>query len=166
MDKIILKSILTVMMVTLLSTSLSFGKASAQVGPAADIINKGVEAGKAKSDDAVVEQAPKETKGYRIPIIPRPDGLPGLDPSKTENPEQARAYFLGTFLPRVTQFLLTMMSVAAFVMLLYAGFIYFSSFGDSEKAGEAKNIIIYAVVGLVVAMLSFAIVQIISSIKL
>ena len=44
-------------------------------------------------------------------------------------------------------------------LIIYGGFKYISSGGDSGKVTEAKNTIIYAVIGLVVVALAQFIVQ-------
>lgn len=49
--------------------------------------------------------------------------------------------------------------VIAVIVILIAGFQYVSAAGDSSKVTNAKNTLIYAIVGLVVAALSQAIVQ-------
>lgn len=49
--------------------------------------------------------------------------------------------------------------IVAVVMLIYGGFRYVTSGGDSSNIGNAKNTIIYAIVGLVIVALSQAIVQ-------
>lgn len=48
--------------------------------------------------------------------------------------------------------------VAVFVMI-YGGFTYMTSTGDASKIQRGKNIIIYGLVGLVVAILAYAIVK-------
>lgn len=45
------------------------------------------------------------------------------------------------------------------VMIVYAGIQYVISAGDSGKVAKAKNIIIYAVVGLLIAVFSYTIVN-------
>jgi len=49
--------------------------------------------------------------------------------------------------------------VVSVIMIIYGGFKYISSGGDSNKVTEAKNTIIYAVIGLVVVALAQFIVQ-------
>lgn len=49
--------------------------------------------------------------------------------------------------------------VLAVIMLIYGGISYTISAGDSGKITKAKNIIMYSVVGLVVAILAYAIVN-------
>jgi hypothetical protein len=48
-------------------------------------------------------------------------------------------------------------------MIIYGGIQYVISVGDSGKVAKAKNTIIYAVVGLIVAILSYAIVNFVIS---
>lgn len=45
----------------------------------------------------------------------------------------------------------------AVIMIIVAGFIYTTSDGDSAKITKAKNVILYAVVGLVLVILAYAI---------
>ena len=47
----------------------------------------------------------------------------------------------------------------AVVIIIYGGFMYTTSAGDSNKVTKAKNAIMYGIIGLVVAMLAFAIVN-------
>ena len=54
---------------------------------------------------------------------------------------------------------LTLISVVAVVMLIYGGFRYVVSGGDSKKVTDAKNTILYAIIGLIVAFLALAIVN-------
>jgi len=44
-------------------------------------------------------------------------------------------------------------------MLIYGGFRYVVSGGDSSAVNKAKNTILYAIIGLVVALLAFAIIN-------
>ena len=48
--------------------------------------------------------------------------------------------------------------VVAVIMIIYGGFTYITSGGDSGKVGNAKNAILYAVIGLIiVAMAQFVV---------
>jgi hypothetical protein len=49
--------------------------------------------------------------------------------------------------------------ILAVIMIIYAGFRYVTAGGDSSKISTAKNTLIYAIVGLVVAGLSQVIVR-------
>ena len=45
------------------------------------------------------------------------------------------------------------------VMLIWGGLRYITSGGDSKKITDAKNTILYAIIGLIIAVLSFAIIN-------
>jgi hypothetical protein len=49
--------------------------------------------------------------------------------------------------------------VVAVIMIIYGGFRYITSGGDSGKVGNAKNTLIYAIVGLVIVALAQLIVH-------
>ena len=53
--------------------------------------------------------------------------------------------------------------ILSVVMLIYGGLRYILSNGDSKKVDAAKNTILYAIVGLIIAMLSYAIINFIIS---
>lgn len=55
--------------------------------------------------------------------------------------------------------LLYAVGIASVIMIIYGGIMYVISAGDSGKITKAKSILIYAVVGLVISILSYAIVQ-------
>jgi len=44
------------------------------------------------------------------------------------------------------------------IMIIYGGFKYVTSSGDSSKVTAAKNTILYAVIGLIIALLAYAII--------
>jgi uncharacterized membrane protein len=49
--------------------------------------------------------------------------------------------------------------VAAVVMIIFGGFRYITSGGDSGRVGNAKNTLIYAIIGLIIVALAQAIVH-------
>lgn len=51
----------------------------------------------------------------------------------------------------------------AVVFLLYAAFLYLTAAGDSGKTDQAKNIIIYAIVAIIVAVLAKGIIMVAQS---
>ena len=58
----------------------------------------------------------------------------------------------------VVNWLLFAVGVVSVVMLIVGGIKYATSAGDSNKVTSAKNTIMYAIIGLAVAVLAFAIV--------
>ena len=57
---------------------------------------------------------------------------------------------------RITNLFSLIVGIAAVIMVVYSGFRYITSGGDSNRVGSAKNSLIYAIIGLViVAMAQF-----------
>ena len=59
----------------------------------------------------------------------------------------------------IVNFFLTFLGLIAVVMIIYGGFLYVTAAGNQEKIESAKKIIMYAIIGIVVILLSFAIVN-------
>lgn len=59
----------------------------------------------------------------------------------------------------IVNFALTFLGLIAVVMIIYGGFLYVSAAGNEEKINQGKKIIMYAVIGIVIILLSFAIVN-------
>jgi hypothetical protein len=51
--------------------------------------------------------------------------------------------------------------IAAVIVLIYGGFLYITSAGNQETATKGKNAIVNALIGIVVIVLSYMIVQIV-----
>ena len=56
---------------------------------------------------------------------------------------------------------LAVVGIVAVAFLIYGGFLYITSAGNEETAGEAKRIILNSIIGLVVIILSYVIVTVI-----
>lgn len=59
----------------------------------------------------------------------------------------------------ITNTVLYAVGIISVVMLIYGGLRYVISGGDSKKVTDAKNTILYAIIGLVISILAFAIVN-------
>src|SRR5258708_4350148 len=66
---------------------------------------------------------------------------------------------LNTNIKNITNTLLLVIGIAAVIMLIIGGFRYVFSAGDPAATKGAKDTIIYAIVGIIVALLAFAIVN-------
>ena len=64
---------------------------------------------------------------------------------------------------QVTNTILYIVGIIAVVMLIIGGIRYVTSGGDSKKVTDAKNTVLYAIIGLVIAFLAFAIVNFVIS---
>ena len=56
-------------------------------------------------------------------------------------------------------FFLSFLGFVATVMVIYGGILYVTSAGNDESVGKAKKILLYAVVGIILILLSFALVN-------
>ncbi len=66
---------------------------------------------------------------------------------------------LFNIIKNVINVLLYAAGVIAVIMIIIGGINYALSSGDNAKVASAKNTVLYAVIGLIVAMLAFAIVN-------
>jgi len=64
---------------------------------------------------------------------------------------------------KITNTVLYAVGIISVIMLILGGIRYVVSGGDSKKVTDAKNTIMYAIIGLIIAILSFAIVNFVIS---
>lgn len=60
---------------------------------------------------------------------------------------------------QITNVVLYIVGVIAVVMLIIGGIKYVVSGGDAKKVTDAKNTVLYAIIGLIISFLAFAIVN-------
>lgn len=61
---------------------------------------------------------------------------------------------LGTVMTNIIKIMTTVIIIGAVVMIIVGGFQYVFSQGDEKALGKAKNTILYAIVGIIVALLA------------
>lgn len=74
----------------------------------------------------------------------------------TEGAADTGANDLNAVIRNVINVLLFVVGVAAVIMLIVGGIRYVVSAGDQQAVAGAKNTILYAIVGIVVAVLAYA----------
>lgn len=67
---------------------------------------------------------------------------------------------LSALIIKYVNFALPYLALAAFLAFVYAGFLYVTAYGNDDQIGKAKKIMIYTVVGIIVVILSYAIVSV------
>lgn len=67
------------------------------------------------------------------------------------------------FILRVINIALALAGLIAVFFLILGGFRYITSMGNEETTGQAKKIILNAIIGIVVIILSFVIIRVISN---
>ena len=64
---------------------------------------------------------------------------------------------------KITNTVLYAVGIISVIMLIYGGLRYVISGGDSKKVTDAKNTIMYAIIGLIISILAYAIVNFVIS---
>lgn len=70
---------------------------------------------------------------------------------------------LGVLLTRVINYFLGLVGLLAVLMLVIGGIRYITSGGNEQTIEKAKNTILYAIIGIIIVLLSYAIVFTITS---
>jgi ABC-type multidrug transport system fused ATPase/permease subunit len=89
---------------------------------------------------------------------------------KLSGDNQPKAYFKGTgspivnFVMSIINYAITIMGAIAVILFIVAGFMFMAANGESQKLDNAKDIIKYAAIGLIVALLSYIITIFVQSI--
>ncbi len=60
-------------------------------------------------------------------------------------------------IPKIVNLLLFFVGAVSVIMIIYGGFKYVTSSGESSAVSSAKNTILYAVIGLVIALVAYGI---------
>lgn len=66
---------------------------------------------------------------------------------------------ISTIAGKIVNIFSIIVGVIAVIMIIYGGFRYITSGGDSGKVGNAKNSLIYAIIGLIIVALAQVIVH-------
>ena len=72
-------------------------------------------------------------------------------------PGEAFSYIIAT-LRTLTNWMLVLLIVVAAAVIVYAGYLYLTAGGDSEKVGKANKVILFAIVAIGVGILARVIV--------
>lgn len=101
---------------------------------------------------------------FAITLVP--DVALAVDPGAQVNKGYTAAgggsgdkFDLGALIKTIINILLFIIGAVAVIMIVIGGIRYTLSNGDSSQITGAKNTILYAVIGLVVALLAYAIVN-------
>jgi len=88
-------------------------------------------------------------------IVNKANAQMGLPPSEI----QLAKTELPVFVMQIVNYALVLVGVLALGMLVYGGFMYITAQGDGKRVEQAKNIIIYAIIGSVVSGVAAAVVN-------
>lgn len=93
------------------------------------------------------------------PTIPDIKTLPG--PSSGMKLENTNQYLTSNLLPHVARTVTGLAITLSVIFMIFGAIQFLTAYGNEEKIGNAKKTIIFSVVGLVISLLSFAIVQLV-----
>jgi hypothetical protein len=107
----------------------------------------------------------REALALELPKIPLPNlpipglPLPGITPpDKNALPnELTRGGDLRSGVLKLVNYALGFVGLIGVVVVVYAGFLYLTSFGDEERGKKARQAIIYAVIGIFLILFSWVI---------
>lgn len=85
------------------------------------------------------------------------------DASRNQTQSNNSLYGPGSIVATIVNILTIIIGVAAVIVIIVAGIQYMLSTGDPTKVNNAKNAILYAIAGLVVAVLAQVIVRFVVS---
>ncbi len=83
--------------------------------------------------------------------------LPG--PSGDADTKGIQDYLTGKFLPAITNWFLVILTMLAVVIVIIGGMMFIASGGDEEMYKKGRDTVLWAIIGVVVAILSYAIVK-------
>ena len=75
------------------------------------------------------------------------------------NPETCEGNDLNTIIQMIVNAIIFIIGIVAVVMIILGGISYATSQGDPSKVKKGKDTILYGIIGLVVALLAYAIVN-------
>jgi len=114
-------------------------------------------ASKIEKNDLIVKSSIVATTDYQAPQIPKPSTLPG--PTSTNT----RSELVDKVLPRAAVFLIGIVGGLALLFTVIGGVRFAMAYGNDEAIEKAKKQVIYGIIGLIVALLSYTIVTIVSN---
>lgn len=99
-------------------------------------------------------------------IISKPAGSGILPGAGVEGSDVQSSVVFAKIIPFVIQWALNLAIGLSVIAVIIGGYIYLTAYGEPEKLERGKRTLIYAVIGLVLALTAYGIVTIVTSIRL
>lgn len=98
--------------------------------------------------------------GLSLPVQAKAPGGLGDAMEKTQNDDMPTELFDdGGIVTTVINTMLFIVGILAVIMIIYAGIRYTTAHGDKGQVESAKNTLMYSIVGLVVTIVAYAVVN-------
>ena len=88
-----------------------------------------------------------------------PGGLQGALEQTQSDDMPTELFGEGSIVTTVINTMLFIVGILSVIMITYAGIRYVTAHGDSKQVGDAKNTLIYAIVGLIISIVAYALVN-------
>ncbi|MEK7545058.1 MAG: hypothetical protein AAB551_02910 [Patescibacteria group bacterium] len=100
--------------------------------------------------------------------IAKPTTLPGqeFNFATDADKQNAKNYLPNVIAPHFTKIFITFAGILAFFGLLVSGVLYIMAYGEEGTITKAKTIAQWSLIGLLISIFSYAIVSIVTSIKI
>jgi len=105
------------------------------------------------------------TVASEFSLIPKPDTLPGPSIGLQESEGGARNILVDIILPRFAVIAIGIIGSLALVFVMIGGIRLATAYGNEEDIEKGKKQVIYGVVGFILALLAFTIVQIVINLE-
>jgi chromate transport protein ChrA len=103
--------------------------------------------------------AASTTETTIAPTIPNIATLPG--PNSNNKLEETNTYLTSNLLPHIARIVTGLAITLSVIFIIFGAIQFLTAYGNDEKLGNAKKGITFAIIGLIISLLSFSIVQII-----
>lgn len=97
--------------------------------------------------------------GRTVPIYGKSAGDCASAGTLATNPDSCEASDLNTVIKTIVNTLIFVIGIVAVIMIILGGISYATSQGDPAKVKKGKDTVLYGIIGLVIALLAYAIVN-------
>lgn len=94
-----------------------------------------------------------------VPVSAQSEVQEGINSAKGTGVPEAALFGANSIFTKVVNVLLFIIGAISVIMLIWGGIRYTTSAGNSASVTAAKNTIMYAIIGLVIAFLAYAIIN-------
>jgi hypothetical protein len=109
-----------------------------------------------KTATVLAQDSNSGTTETKAPQIPKISTLPGPQEGDVG---QVNKYLTSDLLPRIANTVVQIAITASVVFLIVGAIMFLTAYGNDEKLSNAKKTVIFALIGLFISLLSYAIVQ-------